>query len=182
MGKLRIPLTSIANLMINTSSYYGDSYEYSFMYGGATTSGVTRTPSTTAPGGKLLNPAYSSVIFYQGVMPTQSVIDSWDNGPQTDPQAADALAVFPTSNCTLTGRNIQVFLNAANAIKTGTASWFMLKAAYSLSGGSYVDVLAGSISLTGAGGDIELPDTAFTLGSNYRPPQLTLRLPTTYSF
>lgn len=184
MGQLRIPVSLIPSYFqpSNRAWPHGSTDEYAFFHGGSIAAdGSISSSNALAVSGKLLNATYSRVTLYQGAFPTQAVIDSWDSSSQSvDPRDADALINFTATSCSLLNRNLSIGFNGtANAIRSGTATWFMIKAG---SASNINDVLAGSVTLIDGGGDIELTSTSYVSGTSYKLPQLTLALPSRYVF
>lgn len=121
----------------------------------------------------------AGLYMYQGAIPTQAQVDAWDTPTASfvDSRSTDRLVYFAGIAASQAGRNLSVTLAAANAVKTGSATWFMLVSTGIVSGLTVCNVVVGSLTLVGGGGDIEVGSVDYVLGQSYKVPQITLAMP-----
>lgn len=128
--------------------------------------------------------------FYQGTRPTQSELNTGFPVAATSGANTYTLATLPRNTdllCHLTmysfseaiaTNTLTAFQLSGTAIRSGTATWFQLLVVHS--GGYDFNVITGSVSAVGGGGDIELLTTTFVSGGVYKFPAIGIPLPTKF--
>lgn len=128
------------------------------------------------------------LFLFKGTPVTQDELDTYlASAPLNITDTAvirynDLLVKFlPQSQQTTQGTILNSF-NPANAINTGTATWFIYGAFASTSYNNRPSYLVGgTVTGAGGGGDIELLSTSFVSGNAYRMPMYELKLPSKFS-
>lgn len=131
------------------------------------------------------------LYMMKGAVPTQSEFDTWYGTGATNVTAdsgifryADLLIKYVPSGGNWNNGNLVTTFNPTAALNTGTASWYMFGAFQYLSNGVWArptNLLIGTVSSIGGGGDIELLNTAIVSGTTYRIPQYEMRLPSKFN-
>lgn len=179
MGQVKIPNNTSTNFVGN------------HMLSGATPGGI-EAPSnysffSTAYSiiSLLTNPAPNGFHIYQGALPTQAQLDAMSNAAvytnlNTLPRYNDMLFYAKPTSSSMVNASWQISIPPATALKTGTASWFMLFAQYAGQLGN--NAVVGSLSAIGGAGDIEITTLNFNAGSMYKLPQISIPFPTKFSW
>jgi hypothetical protein len=133
----------------------------------------------------------SGLYFMKGTPPTQAEFDTWYGTGATNVtadsgifRATDLLIKYPTAGGNWNNGNLVVTFNPTVAANTGTATWYMFGGFQNLSNNVWArptDLLIGTVSAIGGGGDIELLNTSIVSGTTYRIPQYEMRLPTKFN-
>ena len=131
------------------------------------------------------------LYLMKGTVPTQADFDTWYGTGATQITAdsgifryADLLIKYVPSGGNWTSGSLVTTFNPTVAANTGTATWYMFGAFQNLTNGVWprpTDLLIGTVSSIGGGGDIELLNTAIVAGTTYRIPQYELRLPSKFN-
>ncbi len=136
---------------------------------------------------------YTSYGLYlmKGTMPTQADFDTWYGTGATNVTAdsgifryTDLLIKYVPSGGNWNNGNLVTTFNPTVAANSGTATWYMFGGFQCSSNGVWArptDLLIGSVTSIGGGGDIELLNTTIASGTTYRIPQYELRLPSKFN-
>lgn len=146
--------------------------------------------NSSGPFGKWTNGGFASATgfnfaLFKGALPTQAEIDAAVSVTATNPPAfrsSDALIRYRTAPDDVKGRNSLVTLShntwmyappASTAIESGEATWFAFMNPKSS------DMLIGSVSAQGAGGEMQLVTTTFVKDQMYAMPPWIMSIPRT---
>lgn len=137
------------------------------------------------------NAATKGLYFMKGAVPTQDEFDTWYGTGATNVtadsgifRASDLLIKYVPVGGNWSNGNLVSIFNPTVAANTGVATWYMF--------GSFqctllavwprpTDLLIGTVTAIGGGGDIELLNTSIVSGTTYRIPQYEMRLPTKFN-
>lgn len=141
-------------------------------------------------GGSNFVPSFGLYLM-KGTVPTQTEFDTWYGTGATNITAdsgifryTDLLVKYVPSGGNWNNGNLVTTFNPTVAANTGTATWYMFGAFQALSNGVWArptDLLIGTVSSIGDGGDIELLNTSIVSGTTYRIPQYEMRLPSKFN-
>lgn len=134
------------------------------------------------------------LYFMKGAVPSTADFDTWYGTGATDVTAdsgifrsTDLLLKYVPSGGNWNNGNLVTTFNPTAATGTGTATWYMFGGFQCTIPVSYnswarsTDLLIGTVSSIGGGGDIELLNTSIVSGTTYRIPQYEMRLPTKFN-
>ena len=177
MASIRVTSSklALANAATTSSSYlYGMPNIYPLISANTSSMTIISNGATVPTNG---------IHMYKGTMPTQNQLDAMSTVSYTTlaslPRYSDLLIAFPcTSTPIISTKYILVTSNQALALQTGGATWFMIFASSAALNGSFA--IAGTVSMYGMGGDLEMENVSYSQGSAYTIAQVSMGIPTIY--
>lgn len=139
---------------------------------------VTFGTGSTSAGGLITSVA--RFYLMKGIIPDQVEFDA----AGANFRSADRLVTFSglQSFTSASGNVITLDITTANAIASGTATWFYWDADPTATTTEKATRYTGSVSANGGGGDLTMADNIITNGDLIGIGQINLTLPQTYTY